>query len=421
MKKLMKMSSRRILYSACVVFLVAGFTVTVCATSDVFARSGHARGPHVRTVKTQGTDVVATSWLAQSTPKENVSHLTDASYLKVGISKNGKANIGLIHFDLPAGITAKEVIRAELRLKKKSGVHPRVIVGAARKEWAFVTATYRDMAGKTRYARQAPCLRAQNGNWYSANVTRIVKEWLSGKAGNYGFALKGTRKGQVTKFVSAYADRIKDYPALEITYRRKQPTTSYGKYGYTKQSTSKGNCFSYALRDTNAIFLNDILTPAQKQQLQNLSNERTPEAAQNYFKQRVFDYLRTHQQKLGIQSWRALSSSTQKIDPKKEYLVAFKTGFVKKGYGSGADGSYLLEEDFDYHWRVRLKDGRWAEKITHTPTRIVPGSNWSYSAARYPWDSDYLWGYERFNSFYTSKPTYIAIAKKTDAFTAHKR
>jgi hypothetical protein len=398
-----------------------GFIATFVIVALLFTGSSifvFADSP-AKTVETQGSDIVVTAWLSQSKPNEGVSFLSDLSYIQAGVAKNGKNSVGLAHFELPAGITSDEVLNAKLLLKKKSGADPFVEVGTATIDWSPGVVTWNEMKGKTKYAKQAPVLKAQGDSWYAADVTKIVKSWLSGKKNNLGFALKGTRKGNVTKFVSAYAENKKDYPALKITYKSKKSNKNYGKYGYTKQTASKGNCFSYAMRDTDEIFIDDILTPEQKQQFQDLSN-KSDKAGLDYFKQRVFDYIDAHKNKLGIKSWRVLSSYTKKYDPKTEYLAVMKTGFVERGYGGGPGGAYIVEGDFDYHWRVRLDDGHWAEKITGVPSRVSPGSNFTFNSAKYPWDSNYMWGYTRYNGFYNSSPTYIAITKSTDKFTAHK-
>jgi hypothetical protein len=372
-----------------------------------------------KTVETQGRDIVVTSWLSERTPKDNVSNRKDSSYIQVGVAKNGKNSVGLARFELPAGVASSEVLDAELLLKKKSGPNPSVKVGIATKDWAFSSVTWNEMEGKTKYEKQAPRLSADGGRWYAADVTKIVKSWLSGKTNNLGFALTGTMKGKVTKFVSAYAKNEKDYPTLKITYKSKKLTKRYGKFGYTKQDASKGNCFSYAMRDTDEIFLDDILTPAQKREFQNISN-KSAKAGLDYFKKRIFNYIDRHKPELGIKSWRTLSSYSKKYDPQKEYLAVMKIGFLDKGYGSGPKGSYIVDKDFDYHWHVRLDDGRWAEKITGLKSRVAPGSNLSYDNAKYPWDSSYKWGYERSDEFYDSSPVYIAVTKNTDKFTAHK-
>jgi hypothetical protein len=177
---------------------------------------------------------------------------------------------------------------------------------------------------------------------------------------------------------------------------------------------------AYAMRDKDAIFFDDLLTAAEQKTLQDISNNNGEAAALSYFKGKVFDYMNAHQKDLGIQSWRELTGFSDKINPKQEYMTVLKIGFVSKGYGSGPNGAYDIVEDFDYHWRVRLKDGRWAEKVTNAKTRIIPGSNPVFNAAKYPWDSNYSWGYSKWNDFYNSKPVYLAITKSTDTFTAHK-
>jgi hypothetical protein len=76
-----------------------------------------------------------------------------------------------------------------------------------------------------------------------------------------------------------------------------------------------------------------------------------------------------------------------------------------------------VDQDFDYHLRVQLTDGSWAEKTPGEPSQITPGSNGKTDPGIYPWDESFMWGYEKWADFYTSDTVYFAVVKSTDAFT----
>jgi hypothetical protein len=420
MTKSVKVKHACVILALCAALAAGGFLPGVGGFPQGGADAVYASStPRAVTVTEQSS--VTTSWITQARPDENVAYESDLTYVQAGVSKGGKTSAALLRFALPAGVSPGEVVRAHLFVRKKSGTAPSVRVGTAAAPWGDSEVTWNDMEKSLVYPKKAPKLNMTGGGLYVAEVTSIVKSWLSGKTDNYGFVLKGTKKGRTTKFWSVNAKKAAYRPQLLIIYKNKKLKNSYGKFGYTAQPESEGNCFAYAMRDTDEIYLKDILSPAQLAEFQTISNTKSESKALAYFKQRALDYIKAHRKKLAIKSYRVLKSYKDKINPKKEYLVALKIGFVEKGQGSGQDGSYVIDSnDFDYHWRVRLKDGRWAEKITATKTRIIPGSNPKFNAAKFPWDANYTWGMTQFNDFYDSKPVYIAITKTAKGFTAHK-
>jgi hypothetical protein len=67
-----------------------------------------------------------------------------------------------------------------------------------------------------------------------------------------------------------------------------------------------------------------------------------------------------------------------------------------------------------------LKDGSWAEKLSGDHSRLTAGSNAELDPSKYPWDSAFQWGYEKWNDYYNSDPVYFAVTKTTDDFTSHR-
>ena len=162
--------------------------------------------------------------------------------------------------------------------------------------------------------------------------------------------------------------------------------------------------------------LEDDLIPTADRGALELAITQGEEAVLAFIKQKVITYLETHQQALALESWRLLANANEPINPNKEYLTALKVGVR---YEAG-DQSMSAFSNYDFHLRVRLDDGRWAEKVPHITSRITPGSNYSFDTSKFPWDSVFHWGNSKWNDYYTSPAVYFAITKTTDEFTSHK-
>jgi hypothetical protein len=388
------------------------------------AKSGGAREDGAVTI--QKEDVVVSSWISEVYPDENVSHLKDATYISVGSYGEGTRAIGLVRFALPDGIVPDDVEKATLSLKLKKGGLTNARIAAVTKSWAFAETDWNGMKdalgepvdGAAKSGGTGDVAKDKAGDKISDkdglmtfDVTDIVRAWLGGEKDNYGFSLTGVKNGGIAEFYSANADDEKDFPALTISYKRAAPAETYGRFGYTADD-GDGNCLSYALRDKKAIYLSDL--GVDEKTLVSDFRAGGVAAALEYFKKRVFDYLDKHEKELGVDSWRELKGADDKIDPEKEYLAVMKIGFAE---GVEKMDDIDVNEDFDFHFRVRLSDGRWAEKMASDPSRIVPGAGPAYDAAKYPWDSNYLWGYSKWNGFYNSAPVYMAVTKSSDKFT----
>jgi hypothetical protein len=365
------------------------------------------------TVTIQGEDIVVSSWISEAYPDENVSHLKDATYISVGSYGEGTRAISLVRFALPDGIAPDDVERATLSLKLKDGRLTNARVAAVTKPWAFAETDWNSMQGAlgdTSGDTSGDKIGDTDGRM-AFDVTAIVKSWLGGEKDNYGFSLAGTENAGIAEFYSANADSVKDFPALTIACKRAAPAKTYGRFGYTSDDGS-GNCFSYALRDKKAVYLRDL--GVDEKALVSDFRSGGVNKALEYFKKKVTAYLDGHKKELKIDAWRELKGAGDKIDPKKEYLAVLKIGFAE---GVEKMEEIIVSEDVDFHFRVRLDDGRWAEKLASDPSRVVPGSNAAYDAAKYPWDSNALWGYSKWNGFYDSNPVYFAVTKTASEFT----
>ena len=367
-----------------------------------------------KTAMVTGVDITVTSWVSEKRPDDNVSNERDLSCIDVGLAGEGDARLGLVRFDLPAGVTPQDLVSARLLLKMKEGDVPKVRAGTVAVPWGFALADWNSVEPDTAFRDDSPIREPDEGDWYGMDVTDIVREWFAGERPNYGFALAGTEEGKVTRFWSAFGDDEANYPQLSVRYHENAPAEKYGKYGYTEQPEEAGNCLSYALRDTDAIYEDALFDAADADELEKAFASDI-DGALAYFQDALFNYIEAHKEALGIEAWRPLSDFRDPIDPEKEYMIALKIGSRPED----AEGTMSTFDGVDYHFRVRLDDGRWAEKVPHVASRVTPGSNAAFDTGKYPWDSVFQWGYPKWTDYYDSPALYFAITKSTDEFTAH--
>ncbi|MDR2487368.1 MAG: DNRLRE domain-containing protein [Clostridiales Family XIII bacterium] len=374
--------------------------------------------------QTQVMRANATSaWVSQAQPRQNVFTQIDLTKLQVGRDAKGKNSTALVRFDLPAGVRPADVVSATLILTRKEGDKGVLKLGRMKDVWLYGSVCWRDVSGRVAYAKNPPTSGEDKDGRYRFDVTGTVQGWLGSKTDNCGFAISaasGTKKGQLTQIVSAqpFSEDKKNAPALKVVYKKRTPGTQYGRFGYTRQTAVGLNCMTYALRDKDGIIAEDLGLDSKT--LENAYRDKGLNAALSYVKGRCFAYIEAHKKALGITSVRVLSSPSDKIDAKKEYVAALRIGF-SFARTEPLFGDMEAMDLFDYHFQMRLDDGRWAEKLPTGPSRIVPGSNPDFRVAKYPWDGTFAWGGAKFTAFYTSKAVYFAVEKNTDAFTSHKK
>ncbi|MDR2295699.1 MAG: DNRLRE domain-containing protein, partial [Clostridiales Family XIII bacterium] len=136
-----------------------------------------------------GVDITVTSWISEKRPDQNVSSETDLSYIDVGLGEVGDRRMGLVRFDLPAGVVPQDLVSARLLLKVKDGDAPKIRAGTVAVPWGFAVADWNSVEGYTSFRDDSPICEKDEGDWYGVDVTDIVREWLAGDSPNYGFAL----------------------------------------------------------------------------------------------------------------------------------------------------------------------------------------------------------------------------------------
>ena len=275
-------------------------------------------------------------------------------------------------------------------------------------EYFSVPSTWNDVnehIGEVIEAKQA----MSDDGWYTIEMTSLVKDWLSGERGNFGFALSSDSETEFYAIESEYC------PKLVITYRvsyREITARNCGKFGYDAQPPGTGNCFAFALRDRVMIGYYDLIDTLE---LEKANDEGGLDAALQYVKGRVIAYVEDYKNEFEITGFREIASFDAPIDPETEYRIAFRIGIGEERIIEG-----ML--DFDYHFMMQLSDGSWAEKLPGEYSRLVSGSHAGLDPGTYPWNKGYMWGKGiEYNGFYSSDTVYFAVQKSGDTFTEHKK
>lgn len=334
--------------------------------------------------------------------------MSDGSALHAVSDDQGARIISLLRLPLPAAVRGSQLEQAWLDMYRKEGDEPNVRIGVVEKSWVMQEMTWDFATDSVDFENAVQEGEDLGDGWYRYDVTEQVRRWLQGE-GNYGFAIEALEKNRSIVFASPFDEDITLTPKLTVRYREDGEGRAYGKYDFAAQS--EGNCLSYALRDKSSIFLDALVSDEA-------AFEAAVEAGEGlaYFSGLVLDYVETHQDKLGVTSIRVVSGEDAEIDADKEYLVALRVGFHNR---NGVEGIQAMDGDFDYHLRVRLRNGSWAEKFPQDESRVTPGSNADNSLNQFPWDASYMPGYEKWHEYYDSEPVYYVVSKSTDAFTAH--
>lgn len=324
---------------------------------------------------------------------------------------DGAQRISFIRLPLPTGITAEQVQKVYLEICYKEGDVPTSAqTGVVTQRWTTQGATWDIMGGAVSFENASAAEEAGDG-WYRFDVTATVQNWLNGAMENLGFALEYTDANLDTQIYPPNTDDdISKSPRLVVTYAPTEDTMAYGKYDFAEQA--EGNCLSYALRDTDPIYLDQLLDDAAA-----FEDAIAQGNGVKYFSDLVVEYVQAHKDALGISGFRIISAD-EAIDTDTEYRIALRLGFHNR---NGVDGIQAKDGDFDYHLRAQLRDGSWTEKFprSQSPSRIVPGTNAENSLNQYPWSASYQIGNEKFQDYYDSDIVYFAVTKTTDDFTAH--
>lgn len=326
----------------------------------------------------------------------------------------GDGRMALVWLPLPSAVEAAQVDSVRLLVQVAQGDGATLRAQAVGTGWVMNGTVWDDVAGTLSggavQAAVAEDAKLAAAGWWALDITAYAKAWLSGGMDSNGVALLAA-DGQAVKIYTPFGEDAGRSPMLSITYAPREDAQVYGRFGFAPQE--EGNCLAYALRDTDGIYLDAIV--GDMEAFQQVYDEGGEAEALQYFWQAVQAYIAGHQQALAIESITPLDAWNSPVDTEKAYRVGLRIGFREY---NGVEG-IQVDGDFDFHLRVQLADGSWAEKTPGDPARVTPGSNASFDPGLYPWDQSFFWGYEKWADYYDSDVVYFAVVKQGDGFTQH--
>ena len=122
-------------------------------------------------------------------------------------------------FTLPTNISASQITRATLRIKKREYATPGIRAYRVTQNWTSSAVTWNNKPSYTTSGGTSACT-LDSGSWYKIDATAMVKSWIQGTYSNYGFLLKEpseTNTNQKTKWYSSDAPSP-NKPELVIDY-----------------------------------------------------------------------------------------------------------------------------------------------------------------------------------------------------------
>lgn len=300
----------------------------------------------------------------------------------------------LIKFDLPSSISASQLTRATLRLRKREHSSPSITANRITSSWSSSTATWNNQPGYT-IAECSDVCTAEGSDWYSMEVTSIVHSWLNGTHNNYGFLLREQSESsstQKTKFYSSDAN-YPNRPELVLCYVNYIGSRKYQQAPYDPVlSIPQANCMGYALEykmnlDKTALEMsnNDVIGMNTEEIL-------------NYVQTKIEAWMTNH---VLTPNFGALSSYDSSINTASPgwYRVVVRVGLDDCII---TNNIFDVGERFDYHWRYQTTSGYglWADKPGNLSSIKRLGTNGLDPAASY-WYSMVM--------VYTSTPRYYQI------------
>lgn len=210
------------------------------------------------TILVTGANNTFDSYVSQQSPNSN--YYTSQA-LCTGTNTVYDLRRSFIKFDLPAYISANQVTGASLNLKYSMSFMdnaPNVKVHPVQSGWSSSAVTWNNQPSYSSNPSSNIATHVGN-NWYSMNVTTMVKNWLAGYTNN-GFVLKATTEpsnyANYTNFYSSDAPSP-NKPELIISYTN-LPVNTVSVRKITDE-TYREEYSSYTTKINN--YMSDIATP----------------------------------------------------------------------------------------------------------------------------------------------------------------
>ena len=353
----------------------------------------------------------------ESLGSDSIGYNVSNQPLEVGKTAAGGDIYSFLRVPLGGEFTADEIQSARLFLKSAGDTVPgAIMVGTLTQPWNPVDMPLSaskgivDEAGMRRAA-----VMPEDGGWVSIDVTGIVKAWINGEMPNDGFAFFPI-DGENSFTADLYYFNT---PYIEVTGQVGDRPTEYGEFGFTKQPPDGiaanpecgWNCLSYALRDMDGIFFDDL--GLRYDDINRIYDESGQDGVAEYVAEHTEDYVNAHQAGLQISGFRKLGNYDSPIDPAKEYRIALRVGCYPE------NDLPLSEDNFDFHVWAQTGDGRWTQEFPGEYSEIIPGSGATASPDDMQWASARQWRSSTAD-FYRSRVIYFVVEKDTPDFTHHK-
>ena len=374
-----------------------------------------------------GENLTSTVWIAHNATNawfsgdSDYEYSNDLTQIGFGRTQLGGEVFSLIRMSLRGDWFADEVAEARLFLKAVEGTPPsNVYVGTVANSWgsSLERTPARDILHENSLALTE--VRQETNDWFSLDVTDIVVSWLAGEIPNRGFALFPTNEEAVGVFLSGMSAPIGHAPRIVVSAEIGERSTDFGRFGYTVQPRQGaiepmdgGNCFSYALRDLDGIYYQQLQFDFDE--INRLFFESGPNGVLGYLIGYFVNYVETHGDALQISGFRRIENFDSPIDVEREYRIALRVAAY-------ATEALPMNEryGFDFHFWMQLNDGRWAQTSPAIFSEIVPGTGPGIDPAAFLWDGATTIWMERYQEWYNSDVAYFAVTKDTDEFTRHR-
>ena len=169
-----------------------------------------------------------------------------ATQLRTGFDVDYGIRRSYIKFNIPDGIPQNSITSATLDIEKLSGSAPTMRAYMCQNEWSSGTITWNNKIGYyDAWISTQATQRASGSNWYTMNVTEIVKQWENSGIANNGFVVKDVNETNINHWTTLYSSDAPSphKPELHITYEggsvNIQPlydSAYVGKYGNSVNS-----------------------------------------------------------------------------------------------------------------------------------------------------------------------------------------
>mgnify|MGYP001058496227 CR=1 FL=1 len=157
------------------------------------------------------------------------------NWLRTGKDTSYYTRRTFIRFNLSSlsGVDPDQVAEAYIRIKRYSGVTPNITAYRVLGSWVSSTIKWSNMPGYTTSEHSTTAINDSGSWWRMYNLT-VVKKWLAGTYGQYGWMIKDSREYSTSLWTTFYSSDAPspNKPELHIIYK------ALPAYTYTSSACS---------------------------------------------------------------------------------------------------------------------------------------------------------------------------------------